>query len=199
MHRSIAVFVVIFSVFSSFIVLAGKLPEKTMQISNGEMEFLHGGPAAFGKTEVDSIMLIGPWLSSASVNGQFQTAEGVGSWNDWTHHDANVSENHWHLSDFHAEDMNSTINNIAMYCGDETIAACDNDEVGGYGNNWNCFLAYTYEVDDPTQSCDVQWTGLLKYDTEPGYDFIKTQFITAGGAVVQADLDGQSDVFEFVH
>ena len=61
-----------------------------------------------------------------------------------THYDpTRPTSNHWHISDYNAADLNSTENNLAMYCGDEAYPACSNDDVdGGYGNSWNDILQF---------------------------------------------------------
>ncbi|MCP4290499.1 MAG: T9SS type A sorting domain-containing protein [bacterium] len=158
----------------------------------------HGGNAEFSKSSRDTIILIGPWGSGAQVNGQFQNSSGAPDWNGWTHWDVTQStENHFHLSDYNSP---HGVGNMAMYCGDESIPACNEDDVeGGYGNSWSDILRISYMVEDPAEGCEITVSGLLNHDSEPGYDYINFFFQTADGGLNVGSLDGEGTQVTFSH
>lgn len=160
--------------------------------------FSSGSAAA----EVDSVLLVGPWGSGAPVNGQFQNYYGYDpAWNDWTHRDATEpADHHWQVSAYMAGNLGDTPGNLAMYCGDETLPPCHaQDPAGGYGNGYNEALRYTYTVADPDQPAVFTISGVLNHDLEPGYDFVRFEFLTAGGLVEAAALDGTGLAIPFTH
>ncbi|PIE75873.1 hypothetical protein CSA17_05195 [bacterium DOLJORAL78_65_58] len=162
---------------------AGDDPQLALDHNN----VFHGGNADFAKDAGDTVFLIGPWGSGAQVNGQFeqsadgQNSNGLPAWNGWTSVDLTVDASgpHWHVSDY----MGGLNGSLAAYCGDETFPPCATwDDAGGYGNNWDAVLQYSYAVADPTAPCSVSVTGLAFSNTEPGYDYVYFRYVTAEGA-----------------
>ncbi len=178
----------ILSLISSLPALATDHPQMTL---DHRSEF-HGSLTDFAGASRDTIFLVGPWGSGAQVNGQFQNPNGDPAWNGWTSMDVTqISESHWHISDYNAADLNSTPNNLAMYCGDETFPACAAPDVeGGYGNGWNDVLQFTYTVTNSAGPCDVTVSGVFSHNTEPGYDFTFFSYETSSGMVEMAMVDG---------
>lgn len=149
-----------------------------------------------GVVRGDTVQLIGPLGSGAVVNGQFQDVHGFPAWNGWTTHDLTSPEGlHWHISGYGQEE-----GDLALYCGDETLPSCDQDDpVGGYGNSWQDVIEYRYQVADPGSACLMTVSGVISHDTEPGYDFTSLTFVTAGGDVDIAVLDGIGLEVPFSH
>ncbi len=162
------------------------------QFAHGNEKVFHGGNAEFAKSGLDTVFLIGPWSTGAQVNGQFEDVGGNPAWNGWTHWDpTEVTETHWHVSDYMASGLNETPGNLAAYCGDATIEACvPEDPIGGYGNSYNDIIEFNYVVANAAAGCTVNVSGVFNSNTELAYDYIIFQFITADGAVVQSANDG---------
>jgi len=171
---------------------AGELPQKVV----GHDGVIHGGSADFAKSSRDTIFLIGPYGSGAQVNGQFEDLAGNPAWNGWESVDVTQpTDTHWQVSDYAAP--NGAGNNGA-WCGDISFDACDPaDAVGGYGNNWNDILRFSYNVADPAANCTVAVTGVFNSNTEPGYDYVTFRFMTADAPIVKAALDGVHTVESF--
>lgn len=169
-------------------VIAAELPERVQ----GHDSVYYGGNSEFSKSNRDSVFLIGPWGSGAQINGQFQDLQGTPAWNGWTSWDATVPvEHHWQVSDYSASNLNSTVGNLAAFCGDATFISCDpEDPVGGYGNNYDDILEYRYVVYDAGMSCTVTVDGIFNSNTEPGYDYTIFRFETADALVVTSIFDG---------
>jgi len=85
-------------------------------------------------------------------------------------------ENHWHVSTYWAEYIEGhSFGNHALYCGDETIPACDPpDTVGGVSPSWFDDVEWRFSVTDPSQSVTVRLTGLMNYDLPDAFwDFLE--------------------------
>lgn len=85
-------------------------------------------------------------------------------------------ENHWHVSTYWAEHIEGhDIGNHALYCGDETIPACNPpDTIGGVGPGWLDEVEWRYSVADTSQPVTVRLTGLMVYDLpDAGWDFLE--------------------------
>lgn len=175
--------------------LAAELPQRT--IGNGGV--FTGGSTDFTKTETDTLVLIGPWGSGAPVNGQFQDTSGDADWNAWTHWDeTQPTITHWHASGYNAENLSGGLNNLAAFCGDATYEACDStDPVGGYGNNWNDILEFSFTVSDKNTESTMEVSGVFNSNTEPGYDFVTFRFVTADGFVEADVFDGVQEARSF--
>ncbi len=188
MLKSIFFACLFLSVIASLPALSDDHPQMTLD----NQGVFHGGLVDFAGASRDTVFMVGPWGSGAQVNGQFQSPSGDPAWNGWTHSDlTQMTESHWHISDYFAADLNSTPDNLAMYCGDETIPACQASDVeGGYGNSWNDILRFTYTVANPAESCDVTISGVFSHNTEPGYDYTSFYFVTSSGTVIMATVDG---------
>ncbi|MCP4290500.1 MAG: T9SS type A sorting domain-containing protein [bacterium] len=182
-----------FKIFSTIVflsilamnVIAEELPDRAI----GNDRVFYGGNPETAKASRDTIFLIGPPGSGAQANGQFESASGVADWQGWTHYDiTQPTDTHFHISDYNGPNGPG---NMAMYCGDETIPACDaNDPIGGYGNQWEEILRFSYVVADPNSPCTMTVSGVLNHDTEIGYDYVRFFFHTSDGIVTAGALDG---------
>ncbi len=197
MFKSLWFAIVVLPVMISLPSLAAELPQRAL----GHNSVLHGGNSLTAKANPDSVFLMGPWGSGAQANGQFQNPNGGPAWNGWTHYDVTqTTSSYWHISDYYAADLNSTENNLAMYCGDETYPACTNDDVvGGYGNSLYEILRFNYTVIDPTEPCEVTVSGVFSHNTEPGYDFTNFYFVNSEDQVPMAAIDGVGVAVVFSH
>ncbi len=170
-----------------------------LQMVIGHDAALHGGNSNVSKDVGDTVFAIGPWGSDPLVNGQFETLDGSPAWNGWTHNDmTQLSETAWHVSDYVGAEFPDGAGNLVAYCGDETIPSCgfEGDAVGGYGNDYNDKLRFSYQVPNPNSNCTLTVSGLMNHCSEPGYDFIYFEYLLADNQVVAADdpIDGISDV-----
>ena len=121
---------------------------------------------------LDTTYLLG---GPGSWDGSFETPGGQPDWHGWTHRDVSISfVNHWRVSTYMADQIaGKGPGNHAMYCGDETIPACDPpDTIGGYGNDWFEEVEWLQAVADPSQAVTVRLTGSMNHDIEGGYDFL---------------------------
>ncbi len=188
-----------FTSIFAFNTFAAELPQR----ARGHDGVYHGGSAQFTKSGRDTIFLIGPWGSGAQVNGQFQNEQGTPAWNNWTHWDVTqITETHWHVSDYAASNLNATPGNLAAYCGDAAYASCDPDDpVGGYGNSWHDILEFNYVVADASMGCTMTVSGIFNSNTEPGYDYTTFRFDTADAPVDQSINDGihSAEPFNYSH
>ncbi len=155
---------------------ASDLPEITRGNS-----MIHGGSANFAKAAGDTIDLMGPEGSGSAFFGNFE----LGGWNGWTTVDiTQPTVTNWQISDY-----NQTGGNLAAWCGDITIASCNDslDAVGGYGNSWHDLLAYRTAVANTGAGATVNVAATLQHDTEPGYDYTRLS------AKIQGNL-GYTDI-----
>ena len=86
------------------------------------------------------------------------------------------AENHWHVSTYRAEYIEGHgPGNHALYCGDETIPACDPpDTIGGVGPSWSDEIEWRHAVADPRRPATVRLTGSLNYDLPDAFwDFVE--------------------------
>ncbi len=148
-------------------------------------------PPSAAKALVDTTYILG---GPGSWNGSFETPGGQPDWHGWTHEDLSVSlENHWHVSTYMADQITGKgPGNHAMYCGDETLTACDPpDTIGGYGDNWLEDIEWRQVVADPGLPVTVQLTGTMNFDTEPSYDYLYLLVQRGEGSEVLATWDGK--------
>lgn len=95
------------------------------------------------------------------------------------------AENHWHVSTYWAEYIaGHGLGNHALYCGDETIPACDPpDTLGGVGPSWIDEVEWRSSVADTSQSVTVRLTGLMNYDLpDEQWDFL-VLYVQRGGEI----------------
>ena len=155
-------------------------------------------PTATASSAVDTTYLLG---GPGSWDGSFETPGGLPDWHGWTHEDVNPSiDNHWHVSTYMADQIaGQGPGNHAMYCGDETIPACDPpDTVGGYGNGWLEEIEWIQAVADPAQPVTVRLTGEMNFDTEDGYDYVYLSIDRGSTSEILASWSGMgSEVLDF--
>jgi len=158
------------------------------------VEFL----APMANTSVDTIYLLG---GPGNWDGSFETPGGQPDWHGWTHEDVSLNlENHWHVSTYMADRIaDKGPGNHAMYCGIDTMPACDPpDTIGGYGNSWYEEIVWRHAVADPGQAVSVRLTGSMNYDTEQGYDYVYLVIQRGEADEVLASWDDQgTDVLDF--
>ena len=125
---------------------------------------VHNMGPRLAKTATDTVLLMGPWGSSALENGQFQTSGGMPAWNGWTSKDLTLPSEgpFWHATDFR------TLNgSFAAWCEDLDIPSCGpGDASGGYGNDWNEILEWRGVVDDPGLPCTIDIAALVQVRLE---------------------------------
>ncbi len=147
---------------------------------------IHGGPLA--KATVDTVTLMGPG-GLYPYRGDFETASampgGDGLLTDgWTSRDYSVPENRWHVDTYN----NPGTGNGAA-CLDPSLPSCGEGEpTGGYGNSWLEILEFRKGVPG---AATVRVQGKLRYDTEPGYDFVYLQRRTATHPAFEPVSGGQ--------
>ena len=115
-------------------------------------ESIYGGNPAANKAARDTVVLIGPWGSGATINGQFQNQQGTPDWNGWTHHDVTeITETSGRSATTRQiSGAEALSRNQALWCGDADYAACDEEDLaGGYGNSWDEFLPGTARFSIP--------------------------------------------------
>ena len=132
-------------------------------------------PAPAAKSQVDSLYVLG---GPGRWDGSFETPAGQPDWHGWTHEDLARfgDDNHWHVSTYRAEYIiGQGQGNHVLYCGDESIAACDPpDTIGGVGPGWLDEIEWRYHVADNSQPVTVRLTGLLHYDLpDIDWDFLE--------------------------
>ncbi len=152
-------------------------------------------PATTFSTIVDTMDLDG---GPDSLSGTFQTAEGLPDEQGWTTSDGTSSvQDSWNISPYNAANLDPEVtDNNAWWCGHQ-YPACPEDTVGGYGNSWNTSLAWEGVVTDPALPAIITVTGILNNDTEPGYDWTRLNFATAGNQFHDTmELDGKLVGFE---
>jgi hypothetical protein len=146
----------------------------------------HGGPTV--KAAVDTVTLMGPY-GLYPYRGDFETADAM-PWGDglltdgWTSVDGSVPPDHWHVSTH-----NNPGSGNGAACRDPGIATCGaGDPVGGYGNSWFDVLEFRRSVPG---AATVRVQGKLRYDTEPGYDYVYLQRRTATSPGFEPVAGGQ--------
>jgi hypothetical protein len=127
--------------------------------------------ASAAKAATDTTTLMGP-AGLYPFRGDFETASALPGGNGqladgWTSVDETAPQNHWHVSSF-----NNPGSGNGAWCGD-TYPACEaGDPEGGYGNDWFDILEFRRAVADPNVATDVRVQGVLRYDSEPYYDYV---------------------------
>jgi hypothetical protein len=162
--------------------------------SLGEMLPDRPWPAAPGvaKTAVDTFTLLGPG-GAWPWRGDFEDAAALPAGNGalaggWTSQDRTALANHWHVDTY----ANPGSGNGA-WCG-AAYPACDgSDTEGGYGNGWHDVLEFRQTVAGPAT---VRVQATLRFDTEPGYDYVKLQRRTAAAPDLEPVSSGQGLVWD---
>jgi hypothetical protein len=179
--------VLLASLFTLLVSFAAFGATPTIDLGNNPADIIFGGNPQLNKSARDTFVLIGPWGSGAQVNGQFQDPAGTAAWNGWTHRDVTQPDfTHWQISDYHAANLGEAphAGNLAAWCGKADFPACsDQDEPGGYGNNWIDQMDWLGTVQNPDLPVAVNFSAFVNLDTEPGYDWVYFQYLTDNGPV----------------
>ena len=152
--------------------------EPPVPLDAGASGMRHGGSSALAAARVDTSYLLG---GPDRLDGRFEDAHGAPTWHGWTHRDETYDpEAHWQVSDHQP-----LAGPYSMWCG--TIY----DDGPGYGNSWDERLLFRHAVADPGQPATIHWAGLLRTDTEPGYDHVHLEVNRGGEWENLASHDGQ--------
>ncbi len=139
----------------------------TPVLTNSNQAVLHGGAVNLAKAAGDTIQLMGP---GGAYQGDFENAACGGDLPaDWTSTDVTAPPNHWHLSTTNNDLANLTGTNF--WCGANYSSCGTGDPAWGYGNSWNDKLVWRYTVADPNVAVNVDVSGFMFWDNEPGYDY----------------------------
>ncbi len=116
-----------------------------------------------------------------TLDGTFQTSQGVPDWQGWATKDYTYDAAHWHVSDFNAANLNENgAGNMGMWCGDNPATGWAAPP--GYGNGWRDYLVWrSGPIADPSQGQTIDLDFFFNYETEPGYDFFKVEYLNSTG------------------
>jgi len=171
------------AMFMAAILLTAAVPRPDSQEPNftTSPSMLHGSPVTTSKAVRDTMYLLG---GPGSLDGSFEDAGGVADWHGWTHQDISQAEQslYWHISD-HQPIQGS----YSMWCGTWF------DDDSGYGNGWTQNLEFIWPLPDAGEPVAVSWTGILFYDTEPGFDFVYLQAWQDGSWHTLEEWDGRRE------
>lgn len=151
-----------------------------------------GGSTA--KAAVDTIVLMGPG-SRYPYSGDFETilprplSQGFLA-DGWVSRDLNaLPGNHWHVDTY-----GNPGTGYGVWCGTLSFPSCDgSDPSGGYGNNWHDVLEFRKPV---AGAATVRVQAKLRYDTEPGYDFLSLKRRTANAPDFESVAGGQGQAWD---
>ncbi|MBD3219977.1 hypothetical protein GF314_01935 [bacterium] len=173
-HRDLLAALLICSLLA---VPAAVAAEPPVRLIGPDAGVVHGGHTGAVKAEVDTTYLLG---GPDRVDGRFEDAGGQPTWHGFTSRDhTDPGPNQWQL-----HDVDPLEGARSMWCGTEY------DDGPGYGNDWNEVLLFAYPIEDPQGPSTVHWTGQLRVDTEPEYDFVYLEVNRAGEWDQLAALDG---------
>ena len=181
----------VFSLAMVLAIIAG-LPTDRFRIAEAKDKL----PATTFSTIVDTLDLYG---GPGTLEGKFQTAGRLPDRQGWTTSDGTVPDQDiWNISRYNAANLDPGVpDNHAWWCGQD-FPACPSDTVGGYGNRWDTSLAWEGVVNDTSLPATITVTGILNNDTEPGYDYTRLNFATAGNQFHDTMvLDGKVIGLEF--
>jgi hypothetical protein len=145
------------------------------------------------KVAVDTVILMGP-RGLYPYRGDFETALprplSPGTLPDgWVSRDFTVPHNgRWQLSTY-----NNPGTGYGAWCGTMDLDSCGpGDPAGGYGNNWHAILELRKPV---SGAATVRVQARLRYDNEPGYDYLFLQRRTAVAPDLEPVSGGQGLVW----
>lgn len=141
-------------------------------------------------TDLDTFTIYGG--PARYPEGRFEDEGGSTSWNGWTSADLSDTPLYWHVDTFNAENLQGHgPGNHALWSGQ---AATDQPQwvsPPGYGNSW--FDALIYESTPLADTSAPQVVDLdfyFNHDVEPGYDFFRVQYDSAGQWIDVYSVDG---------
>jgi hypothetical protein len=153
-------------------------PRLTDQVARPLRGGSGGGPA---KAAVDTVFVLG---GPDRWDGRFETPGGNPDWHGWTSEDRTLPEvNHWQVSTYQAENLNGHgAGNHAMWCGEDLPSCGPDDPEGGYGDNYNDGLEWSYTAADPGQPTTVTISAWLNTDlVDAGWDFLHLECYDGNG------------------
>lgn len=144
----------------------------------------------------DTIYVLG---GPALDDGDFETAGGDPDWDGWTSIDRTAPETfHWHVDTYQAAGLERGLpgTNYAWWCGEDLPSCGGGDIEGGYGNSYEDYLDYYGDVASPTDTTHVSVMYNLRYDNEPGYDYLYLQLETQYGLVNGQTFNGTGEIYQ---
>jgi hypothetical protein len=137
-------------------------------------------------TKSDSVVVYG---GLGTLEGQFETAEGLPDWQDWAPVDNTLIQNYWNVTNWQMADLDPRVpDNYVWWCG----TTFDNDCAEGYGHRWDSSLEWYGTVADPSSSVDVWIYGAYNVSIlDYGYDYLQLQAETSTGWSTIQTYDGE--------
>ncbi len=157
-------------------------------------------------SENEMTELVDPGLIDSGLRGLYEEAAvdtyclvwydfEIMNWQGWTRVDNTEQRGtFFHVDDFAGLEGYAPLEGAkSMWCGARSSAAdpymCSWAKAPGYGNGWDQMLATNAMpfVGALTLSCRIS------YDVEPGYDYVRVEYSSAGGWETAAQYTGQND------
>jgi len=167
---------------------AAELPLRA-RATDASPEFFSGNGAALSRAVLDTVYLLG---GPNSVTGKFQTVlvspGGLPDAQGWFGVDRTEAGTYWNISSFNAENLDTGLNNNAIWSG-VPQGTLGFRTAPGYGDNWDDQLVFTENV-LPNEAFSARLRFVFNYDTEPTYDFFFVDYDSAGTWTTLASYDG---------
>ena len=160
--------------------------QRRPRVHDGFRAVLTGGPAVMTKAGGDTINLMAGHNDPTNTAGEptyfgdFEDAAGDPAWNGWTSYDiTQPTVTHWSVSTQNADAGQGT-GAFTAWCGDYIDACTPADSAWGYGGSWHDLILFQETVGNPGASATVDITAILRYNSEPGYDFTYLSYAVNG-------------------
>lgn len=115
------------------------------------------------------------------TEGRFQNMNGAPDRQGWVGVDRTDVGPFWQISDFNAATLGGNgAGNLAAWCGRTAAQQSSWATPPGYSNNWTEALVFVRNVVEPDSAQTVDLDFFFHCDTEPGYDFFRVEFDSAG-------------------
>jgi hypothetical protein len=139
----------------------------------------------------DTFVLFG---GPGTLEGKFQTQQFAPDFQGWTGKDFTDVQNAWRVSTFNAETLGGHgPGNRAMWAGYTAAEQGGWITPPGYGNSWKMDLQWNSgPLSDPSQGQTVLLDFRFHLDVEPGYDFVKVEYDSAGQWRTVLAMDGST-------
>lgn len=135
----------------------------------------------------DTVYLMG---GPDRLDGMFQsdTNPSLPDWEGWTSVDLTARTNAiWHVDTF-----NAPVGGNAVWCGQVYSSCGGADPAEGYGNGYIEYLDWTGTVAENALATNVTVTFDANYDNEPGYDYLRLQYLCLDGVTTVATYNGST-------
>ena len=171
-------------------------------VHGGNVVLHSNGSAGPAKAAADSFYIYG---GPGTAEGRFQVVPespgGAPQWQGWTSYDLTEQTPYWRGSSTNASSVGDG-NPKGFSGGIGNNAAISNHDGGdyvGYGNNWNDWLIFTYDMsvanpgfNPATDGTTVRFTCEYKHFTEELYDYLDFDWNRGGVFQLLAAVDGTS-------